>query len=95
MPAVFGLAGFAVGATAPSRDMMVRASTPPGATGRVYGFVYSGLDVGGLATPVFFGWLIDHGLPQGIFYTVFGLTMIAVLTVLQLPGRRKPAIQRS
>jgi len=49
------LPGFSVGATGPSRDLIVRASTPPGATGRVYGFVYSGLDVGSLATPVFYG----------------------------------------
>jgi MFS family permease len=69
--------------------MIVRASTPPGATGRVYGFVYSGLDVGSLSTPVFYGWLMDHSLPQGVFYTVAGLTLLAMLTVLQLPGRRK------
>ena len=92
LPAFFALAGFSLGATGPSRDLIVRAATPPGATGRVYGFVYSGLDVGSLTTPVFFGWLMDHDLPQGVFYVVFGLTLAAMLTVLQLPAR-KPAIQ--
>jgi MFS transporter, FSR family, fosmidomycin resistance protein len=92
LPAFLALAGFSLGATGPSRDLIVRAATPPGATGRVYGFVYSGLDVGSLTTPVFFGWLMDHGLPQGVFYVVFGLTLAAMLTVLQLPAR-KPAIQ--
>jgi predicted MFS family arabinose efflux permease len=91
LPATLALAGFAVGATGPSRDLIVRASTPAGATGRVYGFVYSGLDVGSLATPVFYGWLMDHGLPQGVFYTVFALTALAILTVLQLPGRTRRA----
>lgn len=94
LPAMLALAGFCIGATGPSRDMIVRASTPPGATGRVYGFVYSGLDVGSLSTPVFFGWLMDHNLPQGVFYTVAALTVLAMFTVLQLPGRR-PVTQRT
>ena len=93
LPALFAFAGLAVGATGPSRDMIVRASTPAGATGRVYGFVYAGLDVGSLATPVFYGWLMDHGLPQGVFYAVAGFTALAIFTVLQLPGRR-PVTQR-
>jgi MFS transporter, FSR family, fosmidomycin resistance protein len=87
LPLALGAAGFCVGATGPSRDLIVRSSTPPGATGRVYGFVYSGLDVGSLSTPVFYGWLMDHGLPQAVFYAVFALTAAAIFTVLQLPGR--------
>ena len=71
----------------------MRAATPPGATGRVYGFVYSGLDVGSLATPVFYGWLMDSALPQGVFYGICGFTALAIFTVLQLPGRR-PVTQR-
>lgn len=94
LPVFLALAGFSVGATGPSRDMIVRASTPAGATGRVYGFVYSGLDVGSLSTPVFYGWLMDHHLPQGVFYTVAGLTVLAMFTVLQLPGTKR-AIQRT
>lgn len=93
LPAAFALSGFAVGLTYPSRDLLVRAATPPGATGRVYGFVYAGLDVGSFATPVFYGWLIDHGSPNGVFYAVFGFALAAVFTVLQLPSR-KPATQR-
>ena len=91
LPALLAFAGFSVGATGPSRDMIVRASTPAGATGRVYGFVYSGLDVGSLATPVFYGWLMDNGMPQGVFYAICILTGIAILTVLQLPGRTRAA----
>ncbi len=94
LPALLAFTGFAVGATGPSRDMIVRSSTPAGATGRVYGFVYSGLDVGSLATPVFYGWLMDNALPQGVFYGVCGFTALAIFTVLQLPGRR-PVTQRT
>jgi len=94
LPAAFALSGFAVGLTYPSRDLLVRAATPTGATGRVYGFVYAGLDVGSFATPVFYGWLLDHGTAHGVFYAVFGFALAAVFTVLQLPAR-KPAIQRT
>ena len=91
LPAMLALCGFFVGSTGPSRDMIVRASTPPGSTGRVYGFVYSGLDVGSLSTPVLYGWLMDHNLPQGVFFVVAGLTALAMVTVLRLPGRTRRA----
>jgi len=94
LPLAFGLAGIAAGFTYPSRDLIVRASTPPGAAGRVYGFVYSGLDLGAVLTPVFYGLLIDNGMPQGVFYAISGFTAVAVLTVLQVPGRRL-AVQRT
>lgn len=95
LPVVLAVSGLAIGVTYPSRDLIVRAATPPGATGRIFGFVYSGLDLGSLATPVLCGWLMDHRLPQGIFYLVFGCTIAAILTVLQLPARGAPATQRT
>ena len=65
--AVAALAGFGTGLAGPSRDMLIKRAAPPGATGRVYGTVYSGLDVGfALAAPVF-GALLDNGHPTGIF----------------------------
>lgn len=61
-------AGFGQGLAGPSRDMLIKQAAPPGATGRVYGTVYSGLDLGfSLAAPVF-GWLMDHHQPHGVFY---------------------------
>jgi MFS transporter, FSR family, fosmidomycin resistance protein len=53
--------GFAVGVGGPSRDMMIKKATPKGATGRVYGTVYSGLDVGFALSPLVFGRFMDHG----------------------------------
>jgi hypothetical protein len=91
LPALFAAAGFAGGATNPSRDLIVRANTPAGATGKVYGFVYSGLDVGSMATPVFFGWLLDHGRPAAVFYSVVVASVLTILTVLNLPRRAVPA----
>ena len=87
LPVAFAIAGFSSGIVAPSRDLIVRASTPKGAAGRVFGFVYSGLDVGSLTMPVVYGWMLDHALPHAVFYTVFGFTAAAIATVLQLSGR--------
>jgi MFS family permease len=88
LPLLLGAAGFAGGLTGPSRDLIVRASTPAGATGKVYGFVYSGLDVGSMLTPIVFGWLIDRGQPAAVFYTAVAVLAVSIFTVLQLPGRR-------
>jgi MFS family permease len=87
LPLLLGAAGFAGGFTNPSRDLIVRAATPAGATGKVYGFVYSGLDVGSIAAPVAFGWLLDRGEPAAVFYTVVGVLAVSILTVLKLPTR--------
>jgi MFS family permease len=81
---LFALAGFALGATGPSRDMIVRGATPPGASGRVYGFVYSGLDLGSTVAPVAIGALLDHGEPQALFIAVAVFLFLAIGTVLQV-----------
>ena len=65
---VASVAGLGTGLAGPSRDMLIKRAAPPGATGRVYGTVYSGLDLGfSLAAPVF-GAMLDHGMTSGIFY---------------------------
>ncbi|HVB49250.1 MAG TPA: MFS transporter [Burkholderiales bacterium] len=86
---VLALAGFSAGLTNPSRDLLVRASTPPGSTGKVYGFVYSGLDLGAMSMPILYGWMLDRGLPQAVFFTIFAATLLSIATVLQLPGRAR------
>jgi FSR family fosmidomycin resistance protein-like MFS transporter len=96
LPAAFAVAGALAGFTFPARDLLVRASAPAGATGRVYGFVYSGLDVGVFATPVFYGWMMDRSLPQGVFYAIAAFTAVSILAILGLPGKAPaPAIQRT
>jgi FSR family fosmidomycin resistance protein-like MFS transporter len=81
---MFVLVGFAMGSTGPSRDLIVRNSTPKGAAGRVYGFVYSGLDLGAMLGPIWFGMLLDHGLSLQMFFVVAALQVVAVATVLQV-----------
>jgi MFS family permease len=66
--ALASAAGFGTGLAGPSRDMLIKRAAPPGATGRVYGTVYSGLDIGfALAAPVF-GALLDRHQPGMIFF---------------------------
>ena len=79
------LAGFAGGATNPSRDMIVRNATPPGASGKVFGFVYSGLDVGSFLAPPLFGYLMYLGMPAMIFWIAVGLYVAnaALVTVIR------------
>ena len=66
--AVASMAGFGTGLAGPSRDMLIKRAAPPGATGRVYGTVYSGLDLGfALAAPLF-GALMDRHQPGAVFF---------------------------
>lgn len=88
LPLVLALAGFAGGITQPSRDLIVRQTTPKGSTGAVYGFVYSGLDLGSVVAPVYFGWLLDGGVASGVFLSCSLVLVITILTVLQLPTRK-------
>jgi MFS family permease len=73
---VLALTGFAVGIAGPSRDMMIKRATPKGATGRVYGTVYSGLDVGFAVSPLIFGALMDNAW--------YGLTLAGAAATLLL-----------
>ena len=74
------VAGFAWGCTTPSRDMLVRSAAPAGATGTVFGFVYSGLDLGSAMTPPFLGLLLDHHMPRLIFVFTAGILLLAITT---------------
>ena len=82
------LIGFFMFSTQPSRDILVRAATPPGATGKVYGFVYSGLDLGSSLAPLLFGWMLDRHLPQWVFAAAASFMLLAVATVVTLRPRR-------
>ena len=96
--AVASLAGFGVGLAGPSRDMLIKQAAPPGATGRVYGTVYSGLDLGfAVAAPVF-GALLDAGSASSVFYGAavalavgVGSASLVGLGIAQLRGGRKVA----
>jgi len=77
----FVAAGLLFGLALPSRDMVVRAATPPGASGRVFGFVYGGLDAGSAVTPLLYGWFLDLGNPVWVF-RASGVLMLLYASVM-------------
>ena len=64
---VMSLSGLCTGVVMPSRDMIVREVTPPGAFGKVFGFVTNGFNIAGMLAPLMFGALMDHGEPRAVF----------------------------
>jgi MFS family permease len=85
------VAGLLNGIVQPSRDMMVRAVTPPGAMGTVFGFVTSGFNFGGAVAPLAFGALLDHGQPNLVFWAVAALMLTSIVTVGTARSRQAPA----
>ena len=84
---VMSLGGLLNGIIQPSRDMMVRAVTPPGSFGKVFGFVTTGFNLGGMVAPLTYAWLMDHGEPRLIYLIVVVFILLALLTAVT---RRKP-----
>lgn len=81
-------AGFLSGVIAPSRDMLVRNAAPPGAAGRAFGIVSTGFNLGGIVSPLLFGWIMDQSAP----HWVFGASVIFMLATVVLSPftERKP-----
>jgi len=86
--AAVALAGFASGTTTPSRDMLVRGATPAGATGKVFGFVYSGLDLGAAVTPPVLGFFLDRGEPRMVFVLSAAALALTIVTAIRVGKRR-------
>lgn len=89
---LLALAGAAGGLTGPSRDMIVRNATPPGASGKVFGFVYSGLDVGSFLAPPTFGFLMTAGVPVIIFWIAIGLYVVNAALVMAIRQTTVPTV---
>ncbi len=80
--------GFGVGVANPSRDVLIRETTinrlGTKILGRVYGFVYCGMDVGQSISPVLFGTLLDHGYFTITLASIAALQLCAVFTALNV-----------
>jgi MFS family permease len=79
---VLGGIGFGAGIAGPSRDLLVRAASPRNATGRVYGVVYSGLDIGLSLGPLIFGALMDARHPGWVFIMIGVFQVLALATAV-------------
>lgn len=73
VPVMFGLMGFLVGCASPSRDVLIKRATPAHASGRVYGIVYSGADIGQAISPLIFGLLMDRQAYPAVLWLMAGL----------------------
>ena len=95
--AAMGMAGFLSGMISPSRDMLVRAASPPGAFGRVFGIVTTGFNLGGTVGPLIGGWIMDHNLPRWVFFS--SVMFMALTSMMALAGewrsRRRSALALS
>ncbi|QOG16440.1 MULTISPECIES: MFS transporter [Bradyrhizobium] len=80
LTATMATAGFLSGVIAPSRDMLVRNAAPPGAAGRAFGIVSTGFNLGGIVSPLLFGWIMDQSAP----HWVFGASVIFMLATVVL-----------
>lgn len=85
---LMGVMGFGIGLSGPSRDMLIRSATPKGATGRVYGVVYSGLDVGIALAPVAFGGMLDAGYFAEVFYGVAACLFASIVIAWRVTDGR-------
>jgi MFS family permease len=84
VPVIFGLMGFAVGSAGPSRDLLIKRATPANASGRVYGIVYAGLDIGQAISPLIFGVLMDHQQFTAIFIGLAALQLSLVFNARRM-----------
>jgi MFS family permease len=96
---VMAVMGFGVGAAGPNRDLLVRkaatAQFGKASYGRVYGFVYSGLDLGLALSPLVFGPLLDRGEFALAMAGVAVLQVLALLSALRVGQGARAAMQAS
>ena len=92
VPVMFGFMGFASGIAGPSRDLLVKKSTPENASGRVYGVVYSGLDIGQAIAPLVFGQLMDHRNYQGVWLGLVVMQAVLITSAFNVRRVRRTAL---
>lgn len=93
LPLMTGI-GYCTGIAGPSRDLLVRRAATSrfgqAAYGRVYGFVYSGLDAGLALAPLAFGTFMDGGRFAAVLIGIAVLQGLAILTALRVGGASLP-----
>ncbi|MDB5967469.1 MAG: transporter [Polaromonas sp.] len=92
VPVLFGMMGFASGIAGPSRDLLVKRSTPDNASGRVYGVVYAGLDIGQAVSPLIFGTMMDHGQFRGVLLGLALMQGVLIASAFNVRRVRRTAM---
>lgn len=85
---LLGASGVLSGLCMPSRDMMVRAASPPGQAGATFGIVSTGFNIGGIVAPLLFGTLMDAGRADSVFLLGAGFMAVTAAVAL-LPELRR------
>jgi FSR family fosmidomycin resistance protein-like MFS transporter len=78
---IMAVAGVGLGAVLPPRDLMLKALTPPGQTGKVFGFVFVGYAIGGSIAPLLLGSFLDAGRPELVFLVSSGFAILALVAI--------------
>ena len=89
VPVLFGVMGFGAGIAGPSRDLIVKRAAPSNATGRVYGVVYSGLDIGQAVAPLLFGTLMDLHRPEQVWLGIAVVQGVLILSAFNVRKARR------
>ena len=92
VPVLFGVMGFVSGMAGPSRDLLVKQATPDNASGRVYGVVYSGLDIGQALVPLVVGPLMDRAAFSAVWLVLAALQAVLIFSAFQVGRARRPAL---
>ena len=95
VPFLFGLMGLGAGIAGPSRDLIVKRAAPPNATGRVYGVVYSGLDIGQAVAPLLFGTLMDRQQPALVWLGIALVQGVLIVNAFSVRKVRRTALNVS
>ena len=93
VPVLFGAMGLVSGMAGPSRDLLVKRSSPDNATGRVYGVVYAGLDIGQAVVPLVIGPLMDHGRYASVWLALALLQGVLIVTAFNVRRVRRTALE--
>lgn len=95
VPVLFGLMGLVTGSSGPSRDLLVKRSAPDNATGRVYGVVYSGLDIGQAIAPLLIGPLMDQGRYRAVWLALVVVQGVLIVSAFRVTRVRRVALAPS
>jgi predicted MFS family arabinose efflux permease len=86
---VFGVAGGLRGLVNTSRDVTVRHAAKDISPGTLFGFVTTGYAGGQIIGPAIYGWLLDFGHPQLVFWASAGFSTLALGTMVTRFAYRK------
>ena len=89
VPLMFGLMGLVSGSAGPSRDLLVKRSTPENASGRVFGVVYAGLDIGQAIAPLLFGRLMDLHQYRSVWIGLAAVQLVLIVSAFNVRRVRR------